>query len=203
MMSGQRQEGLFARLRLETQAEHARVERLVPDVASQDASPDAYQVFLARMWGFHAPLEQHLFGLPGMDQVFEDLAVRAKTPLLEADLRALGLSPRLLPTCPLPGDVGEVRAGIGAFYVLEGATLGGQVILRELTRAIPETLSKAQGFLNCYGSRTGAMWKLFRRQADASLDAADHELVIGAARRTFDALSNWLECAVAVSAPAP
>ena len=106
-----------------------------------------------------------------------DFAERRKTAWLDADLAALG--------APVPADLDvppldTLEDVAGTCYVLEGATLGGAVVAREL----PEVPHR---FFASYGSRRGAMWAGFRghlrdaRRARASTTSGPSR----AARRTF------------------
>jgi heme oxygenase len=69
--------------------------------------------------------------------------------------------------------------------VLEGSTLGGQYILRELEKRGITTETGA-AFFACYGARTAEMWKSFKETANAYCAheprAAEAE---AAARATF------------------
>src|SRR5688572_20756395 len=87
---------LFARLRDETSALHADVERLVPLLGPRVTVAD-YREFLALSWGFHRPLERLLGSVPGLDAVLPDWPRRQKVSRLRADLAALGMSAEALP----------------------------------------------------------------------------------------------------------
>ncbi len=63
-------------------------------------------------------------------------------------------------------DLTNFDFALGCLYVLEGATLGGQVISRHLAKLGigPENGGR---FFNGYGARTGEMWKSFQTSATA------------------------------------
>ena len=69
-------------------------------------------------------------------------------------------------------------------YVMEGSTLGGQVIARRLALPLRSLVP--------YGSRTGAMWRAFGAAARASLGPAERGLALEGARETFAVLQAWL-----------
>jgi heme oxygenase len=61
-----------------------------------------------------------------------------------------------LPAFPSPASPSEA---LGLFYVLEGSTLGGRLILRELARRGVDLADLT--FLDPYGTETGARWRSF------------------------------------------
>jgi len=60
------------------------------------------------------------------------------------------------PSFPLPASCAEA---LGMLYVLEGSTLGGRMILRTL--AARGVADPDLGFLDPYGTQTGARWHSF------------------------------------------
>jgi heme oxygenase len=80
---------------------------------------------------------------------------------------------------------------LGSVYVMEGSTLGGQVIGKALRSAtwVPEGGLR---YFNPYGPRTGAMWRNFCVALDAVSASAAQEVICGA-RDSFALLRDWLE----------
>ncbi|MER2264981.1 biliverdin-producing heme oxygenase [Methylobacterium oxalidis] len=193
------QPGLHARLRAETAAAHEALERDL-DWEARVATLSGYRDLLARLRGFHAAYEPAIAAALG-DEPF--LAERRRLPALDADLGALGLDAAalgLLPAAAAPRLDGPAAA-LGALYVLEGSTLGGQVIGRRI-----ETLhgAEAEGACAYYrgrGERTGALWAAFRARLEAAPGGQEAEATSRAATATFDAMRLWL-CGEAASAAA-
>ena len=166
---------LLLSLRSGTRDAHQRVEDTV-DVLRAGRSPHTYAPVLQAFRSLYAPLEQALERSPLTLAAVPDFAERRKTAWLDADLAALG--------APVPADL-DVPAldvledVVGTCYVLEGATLGGAVVAREL----PDVPHR---FFASYGSRRGAMWAGFRGHLRV-LDerGVDQERAVAAARRTF------------------
>jgi heme oxygenase len=84
----------------------------------------------------------------------------------------------------------NAASALGSLYVMEGSTLGGRIIEKNLLlrlRLLPET---GGSYFAGYGKRTGQMWRDFlNRLATAPLtDVA--QIKIGASA-TFDALTSW------------
>ena len=93
-----------------------------------------YLRLLQAYYGFYQPMEQRLVESGAMLCNF-DLDERLKSTTLRSDLLALGLTERAitdLPVCDaLPVTV-TTGACVGVLYVLEGASLGGQILRREI-----------------------------------------------------------------------
>lgn len=183
---------LHARLRSETRPWHDRLEAGL-DLPGRFGSTTEYRGLLADFFGFYRPLEATLASASweGVDALF---ASRRKVPLLQADLRALGLSdPEIarLPLCswtPRPAD----RAGVfGCLYVLEGATLGGRVVRRHVLERLGDQAESAIMFFTSYGVQVGPMWQSFldRMEVECRNDA---DAVVRMAIATFENMGSWL-----------
>ena len=182
------------RIRSETRALHQAIERVNP-LAAADLTARGYRRHLEKLLGFHAPLELRLAALSERHGLTAELSGRGKTPLLLRDLAALGLRPATADAVPwsreLPQPVG-VGGLLGCAYVLEGATLGGKVILRHLAPRLPE-IAGASRYLDCYGAEVGARWKQLLALLEAHLLASDAvDAAVTAARATFETLARWL-----------
>ncbi|MGB0524939.1 MAG: biliverdin-producing heme oxygenase [Flammeovirgaceae bacterium] len=82
---------------------------------------------------------------------------------------------------------------IGALYVLEGATLGGNIIKRELSKNHSIVKHTSFHYYGCYGKKQAFMWKSFREQAENIVqDATAEEYAINAAKKTFQFMARIL-----------
>jgi len=179
-------------LRTETRPQHQAIEAAL-DLTSETLKLDAYLRTLERFYGFYRPLEIGVQAVGGWADRGLDLPGRSKTPLLEADLRALGVGePAALPVCDDLPPHATVAAAFGCLYVLEGATLGGQVISRSIQKATDIKLDTGGRFFHGYGERTGPMWQAFRAAlvAFAVTPGAQNEIV-SAAKDTFSKRHRW------------
>jgi heme oxygenase len=180
-------------LRAETRALHEEAEALVTFVEAAP-TPATYRAYLEQMLGFHEPVEALLRSHAGLRAAGYDARERGRAHLAAADLRALGLSepalarlPRCaaLPALPTAGDA------LGCAYVVEGSTLGGPFLLRQLRPHLGYLEGQATAFLEGYGARTAARWReLCALLAAAPTDSADE--VVRGARDTFHAIADWL-----------
>lgn len=178
---------LLARLRSDTAPLHARVEAAMPSLDTL-ATPAGYATALRALHGFHSAWEPALWAAPGMADAGVDAA--RKLPLLEADLRALGLTPVGRP--PAPAPAGDAEA-LGALYVLEGAGLGGRVILRHVAGPLGVTETTGAAYYTGYGDETGPRWKAFTAALEAfGAGAGRPDRVVAGAVACFGAMERWL-----------
>lgn len=162
-------------LRAQTREAHDGLEERL-DVPSRAADGAAYADLLTTFRSVYAPLERAVAACPATPRALPDWAARVKTPWLDADLRALG---RALPADAVVGRLRTAEDVVGTLYVLEGATLGGAVLVGQLDPLLPRR------FFSSYGAERGAMWRGFRRRVDALEDGLRSADVVAAARRTF------------------
>ena len=180
---------LLAHLRIGTRAAHDRLGGTL-GLLDDHLGLDAYRTVIERFYGFWRTWE------PRMAVLFQDAAFldpRRRVHLLQADLTALGLSAHavaMLPTCPLPLLRNGVEA-LGSLYVMEGSTLGGRMIERNVERRLGLNAEHGCTYFAGYGTRTGAMWRLFLARLDQA-PAADAEQVTDGAAATFERLAWWL-----------
>ncbi len=182
---------ILARLKTETRVAHDRIEAAM-DLDRRIASRDGYRDLLIRFHGFHKAWEEEAASRAPDRSFFER---RRKTQLLVRDLKALGLEPEditRLPQCrplmPLSGP----EAVLGSMYVVEGSTLGGAVIAREVERRHGLTAETGCAYFRSYGRAISAMWKSFGAVLlEASSPEAD-DLIVESAQKTFDVMHDWL-----------
>ena len=176
-------------LRSETGPVHRRLEDRL-DLQRRLTSLVNYRRLLSRFYGLYT-------GLESGSVTHGDSLPRGKCSLLEQDLRDLGLENhaiRELPRYEWPDF--SAAAGLGAFYVVEGSTLGGQYISRMVQGQLGSSgISPERGlrFFHGYGVQTRAMWEAARGwlESESSRLARPGEVVEGALR-TFGAFEDWL-----------
>ncbi len=186
---------LLQTLKAETRPHHERAERVVR-LMEPHLTLAGYRRHLEALYGLHASLEALLAArLAGL---FPSLRLdeRWKLPLLAEDLRALGHDESSLARLPLPASppsLPGVPEALGCLYVLEGSTLGGQLILRHLQRHFEGVAAGGFVFFRAYGESVGPMWKAFGEAlVRACPDPALAPRVVRGAQDTFDAFEGWL-----------
>jgi heme oxygenase len=181
-------------LRAATSHCHRRLEKRL-DVAQCFSALATYRGYLEVMFGFHAPFEQSLSGHP-VRRVLTDYDERRKAAMLSVDLVALGVagdSIAALPHCPRIPFCQDEAAALGALYVLEGATLGGQILLPLVEKRLQLTRHFGARYLDSYGPNVAGMWQRFRSVVeDWCAEGTRRAIAVAAAVATFESLEAWL-----------
>jgi heme oxygenase (biliverdin-IX-beta and delta-forming) len=179
------------RLRTESRPEHDAIERAL-DLTDSTLTLAAYRLRIEQFYGFYAPIEDRLgalgaFAAPGTGP-------ERKAPLLLADLLVLGVAAPSLPQCQALPDLTGAAEMLGCLYVLEGATLGGQVIARRLRDTLGIGPASGASFFHGHGEETGARWRAFTAVLAASgRDEVHQDAMVRSAIGTFRALRLWCE----------
>lgn len=182
---------LRERLRRETAEAHRRLEDGL-GLAAEDLTLGRYRGILEGFYTFLRPWEDRVEAAVG-DPAFT--APRRRAHLLAEDLAHLGVDRQhlaALPDCPgLPRIEGPAQA-MGSLYVLEGSTLGGQVVARHVEQRLGLSDGQGYAFFNGHGRATGALWRGFLERLAAFSAPERDDAVVAAARDTFGALERWL-----------
>ncbi len=184
-------------LRAETRPQHESIEGAIR-VSERAATLEGYKLLLARFYGYYAPIERCL-DTPGvlydtLNSKITDFGRRRKLPWLDADLRALGMSPAeidALPECPYTPAIDDWARVVGCLYVLEGSTLGGQMMAKHLVEALGVAPERGAAFYSRYGDEIGSMWQAFVKVLEDPELADRHDAVIDSARETFATMERW------------
>ena len=187
---------LLAALRDATAEQHARTESVVP-VLDPALTLAGYAAILRRFRAVYGALEEVLARVEQWPEGF-DWTARRKVPLLDRDLAWLASRGVIADetidvagaTAAFP-DVPALPEAIGMLYVLEGATLGGQLIARRVGPRLGITPDAGASFFAGMGEATGRRWRAFGAMADRW--GASHpeawDRVAWSARATFHAIA--------------
>lgn len=194
--SANRTDSILAQLKSQTAQQHQQTEDLV-DIMREDFSREDYKNLLVRFYAFYNPFEPKMFEALSENSIEFDYENRRNAPKLFRDLESLGMSEREISAIENFNDLPALdsRAKIfGALYVVEGSTLGGQVISRHLKQKFGFDESNGSAFFSGYGKETGKMWNGFREAitAFAGGEASREDEIIGAANETFDKIGKCL-----------
>jgi heme oxygenase len=172
-------------LRLETRPSHDHLEQNTfnQQLTAGTITEAATKHFLAKMYGFltsyEAQLRQQNLGPEW------ETDTRQRAHLILEDLQ---LSASQLAICPDMPPLGTWPQLLGAMYVVEGSTLGGQVIARQLAKAnIP-----LRSYFSGYGERTGPLWKAFCYLLTQEATPENEAEIVQSASLTFQKLDAWL-----------
>jgi heme oxygenase len=186
---------LSQQLKSETADSHRAVEARL-GLPYSIAGLAQYRDCLTAFYRLYRPLEQVLAGFREWPALGIDIGERAQTPRLHSDLQELGVDPSQLcdaPAASLPHLPGFAHA-LGALYVLEGSTLGGQIILRHLRQVLGDRIAGADAFFSGHAQQTGTMWNSFRASLDAYGTQSPETTpdAIAGAESTFAAVGDWM-----------
>lgn len=187
---------LHEALRTATATAHHRLENRLP-LTSNTLTLERYRLVLEAFYGFYKPLETALDNVAGSIPGI-DWPQRHKAYRLLQDLQAIGLTPSAiaaLPLCPYVPLVDGQAAALGCLYVVEGATLGGQITSRAVGRQLDLSVTNGAGFLWTYGQATGRMWRRFLDCLQRAQDQPPHfhNRAASAALETFINFGQWLD----------
>jgi heme oxygenase len=172
-------------LRLETRPAHDALEQnaFSQHLTAGTITEAATAHFLAKMYGFLAPYEARLKA-QNLGPEWET-ATRQRAHLILQDLQQPAAA---LPICPDMPPLATWPQLLGTMYVVEGSTLGGQVISRQLAKAnIP-----LRSYFSGYGERTGSLWKAFCQLLNQEATPENQAELVQSASLTFQKLDAWL-----------
>jgi heme oxygenase len=183
---------LLTQLRATTRPFHDSLESRL-NILDPGLSRERYFRLLRLFYGFYAPLESRIDAYGDNPDAWL-AGDRRKAHLLEDDLRTQDPSQAAdqFPVCAQLPETSTPAGQLGCMYVLEGATLGGQVVVRHLR---PRLGLNGHGatFFASYGERVGAMWRKFCDHLEGlKLSDNDRGQVVASACATFQSLDHWL-----------
>lgn len=187
---------VLASLKAATRVCHQRIEQRLPLFDPGFGLPD-YRRLLQCFLGYYRPLEAMLGDVVALSAHLPDVAARRKAAWLEADLTSLGMSCADVlgvPDCPQIPRVVDLPSAFGCLYVVEGATLGGQVICRHINRMLSIEAGCGGRFFDSYGAETPAMWQRFGMCVELAIQGEPLRLAaIHAATDAFNCLEAWMD----------
>lgn len=147
-------------LKIQTSDSHKKLEELPVSMSimSPEMKIEDYTYYLSLMHDVHNDTETLIF--PLFSDLIEDLEHRRKKQLIENDLLFLNSnktdSEKVFQTEGI-----SIPFALGILYVVEGSTLGGRFILKNVSKFPELSGDKGVSYFNGYGERTGSFWKLF------------------------------------------
>lgn len=181
------------RLRSKTANSHQLIEQnnVSQSLMSQNVTTTQYAQYLSKMYSFVHGFEKIVFPLLKHYELLQ-LDERRKSHLIEADLALLNYSaePRYENDELFSTHYQTAAAALGGMYVLEGSTLGGQIISRHLSKILGNSVEGKTTYLTAYTGQTGSMWKNFLQLLCAESDRHGfEEEIIDSAVNTFSLLN--------------
>lgn len=182
-------------LRSSTSQAHTALEELPvsESILKPDVTDVEYTHYLTLMRDVVKDVEENIY--PVVKPYIADLDSRLRTKHIEADLENLGAVSTPAEKPISGGITEEITPGFafGVLYVLEGSTLGGRVILKNINKVLGHDAENGAAFFNGHGALTGPQWKSFVEQL-IGFEAqykAEAEIIKGA-NYTFEAIRQYL-----------
>jgi heme oxygenase (biliverdin-IX-beta and delta-forming) len=184
---------LLAEIRTRSEPMHRHLESVL-DIPKQVTTPNQYAALLARFTALYQPWEARLESFrEDFAKLGINLSERGRVPNLQRDLAALDANVRLPGAEAYAPALPGFPEALGSLYVLEGSTLGGQV----LTRHFRDAMGIEEGalhFFASHGPNVGRLWKDFCAALNAygeSAGAPERERVVQGAVDSFAAITRW------------
>ena len=183
-------------LRTETSENHKALESLmfVNEIMNHTLSIEQYKKLLTINYIIHQKLENALSNMLDAEIAEElDMNSRLKLAALAKDMEYWQIDSLTLPGLDFELFVPQKNTGevLGALYVLEGATLGGNVIKRHiLANKDFEGHEAGLNYYGVYGEELSEKWKTFVSVLNKLVAEADYEACVKSANLTFNNLIN-------------
>lgn len=183
---------LSERLKNETADVHQQLERTLIPVLKNMRQQEEYVRLLKTFYSFYLPIEQKLdLHLGG--QVVPQYNERRKVSMLLDDMYCFTHDVSA-PLCENIPAINNLHQAMGVMYVLEGSTLGGQVISRMLIKNLELADDECVGFFSGYKDATDEMWASFKNTLDSCASGKEEEdIVVAAAFDTFTLFKQWID----------
>lgn len=175
----------------ETKIHHQQVEKVLVQELKNLTDKDNYGRLLERLFLFYKPIETDLHNVID-ETLIPDISERKHTQRILTDLELLEYeAPRELSTSQL--EISSPSYALGILYVIEGSTLGGQIISKMIHNNLPMEGIDATNYFSSYRELNGEMWKKFGNRISEIEDSVDHTELLQGAKDTFNNLKYWLE----------
>jgi heme oxygenase len=180
------------RLKEITSQSHKNLESLPVSVSivSPSVTKEEYTHYLSLMHDVVKDAEENIF--PQLEGVINGVSERNKTHLLENDLAALGYPKKDFkkPLSVVKDKFSDAFA-LGVMYVIEGSTLGGRFILKNINEALGYSAEDGAQYFAGYGNATGSHWKSFMNQMTQYEESSKNDTeIIAGANFAFDAINK-------------
>ncbi len=185
-------------LRDATSAIHEQIHRLAvfEMLEMGELTRPTYTALLLRFFGFFRPMEQKLWKAWPLLEPSPPIW-SPRSPLLLKDLEALGVSVSESERAPVAAnlpDVDSAAAALGCLYVLEGSTLGGRVLARQLDALFPPGWVSGRLFFAGDRDRNALAWKSCCDALEAYSASSNRQTeMLEAALKTFESFASWFE----------
>lgn len=178
-------------VRQQTRIEHSKLDSLPISLAitSDDVTITQYGNYLQLMYSVVSEIENHVY--PLLENIIQDLAKRLKLGWIENDLQKLNID---VPQNAQVFKFGSTNKSfaLGIAYVIEGSTLGGRYMLKNITKNLALDQENGASYFSGYDNLTGLRWKNFISDMESHLTLENREEVVSGARFAFQSIYDHL-----------
>jgi len=177
------------RIKSATTTDHQNAEKhsYGKEIMSRTLTKDQYGHLLIANYRYIKPWEDQ-WSETTFDTTALQLDMRKKTSLLEDDMRSLGIDPTKIETTPLETSASYAEF-MGRMYVIEGSTMGGAVIVKQLGLN-PNLEGLSFKFYGGYGPDLLNNWRSFLGVLNTIENKTDQDIAIESAKATFNAMKE-------------
>lgn len=184
---------LQVKLKESTRELHSQIESvpLLNKIIKRNITLHEFKLLIKKFYAYIKPCENAINTL----QSRHLLSNREKTNLLKNDLVALGLEEFTINErnfSPILPPLNTHAQVLGYMYVIEGSTLGGQIIAKILFETLNLTPETGASFFFGYGKNTRQMWNSFCQILDTGNESEYENETILAAKQAYTTLYDWM-----------
>lgn len=181
-------------LRLQTKALHHQLDQhpLLSQLMARKLALEDYIHCLQALYLFLVPQEREIERFMFMHPISASYQYRRKVTSLRKDLSYLRQNIEVDFSAPCLA-IESIADLVGVLYCVEGSMLGGQFIVRQLQRSLPE-VKNAMNYFFGYGEKTHQYWSEFWSFAGkVCVSSCGREQAVSAACRYFEGLKTHLD----------
>lgn len=171
-------------LRNKTSESHKELEELPisKSIVNPKITVEEYALYLSLMHDVVRDMEEEIY--PLLSDHIPDLSERKKAQWILADLKHVGIEKKqhLSPFTNTNGAEQSVPFAMGIMYVVEGSTLGGRFILKNIQESLGFDENNGASYFAGYANKTGSYWKKFVSSLTdfEAENNAEEEIIAGA-----------------------
>lgn len=177
---------LHEKIKTSTSSDHKNAEKhsYGREIMSRSLTKEQYAQLLVANYTYIAAWEKQWSQITDFDTTQFNLSSRSKTVMLENDLTSIGIDPSSLHLLDIeiPTSLAQFA---GRMYVIEGSTLGGAMIEKQL-QLNPNLKGCSFEFYGGYGPNLIPFWKAFLAELNKIEDENEQNEAVLWAKRSFN-----------------
>lgn len=186
-------------LKSATTAAHHSIEKVMGPYFMQP-SKENYREMIQNYAAFYENLENRFRHFSDLNDELQLDQRLQKSAWLKDDLSKLeDQQPKMGTDVPIKIDDQKLRLKskaefLGALYVIEGSTLGGQILLKRFKETLGVSESEGGKFFSGYGPETGVMWRRFLSVLNEELQTPEEiQAAVDSAKNTFQLMEDCMK----------